>query len=93
VCFSMTRSGIGAAFLFLVLIAAPNASAVTAEVARACDTAVAKAFPPRQVGNPAAGSVKGSAKDQREYFNKCIASGGKVDDELSKDNPAKDNRK
>ncbi|MBR0737636.1 hypothetical protein JQ581_11930 [Bradyrhizobium liaoningense] len=57
-----------------------TASAITAEVARACDAAVAKAFPPRQVGNPAAGSAKGSGKDQREYFQKCVANNGKVDD-------------
>ncbi|KJC49523.1 hypothetical protein UP09_07055 [Bradyrhizobium sp. LTSP885] len=57
-----------------------TASALTAEVARACEAAVAKAFPPRQVGNPAAGSAKGSAKDQREYFNKCVTNNGKVDD-------------
>ena len=86
---SMTRSGIGVAFFLLALAPTTNAWAITVEVARACDEAVAKAFPPRQVGNPAAGSVKGSAKDQREYFNKCVANGGKVDDEPAKDNPAK----
>ncbi|MBR0715868.1 hypothetical protein JQ632_18140 [Bradyrhizobium liaoningense] len=62
-------------------MAAPaTASAITAEVARACDAAVAKAFPPRQIGNPAAGSTKGTAKDQRAYFSKCVANNGKVDD-------------
>lgn len=64
----------------LTLGAPEAASAITAEVARACDAAVAKAFPPRQVGNPAAGSAKGSGKDQREYFQKCVANNGKVDD-------------
>jgi len=64
----------------LTLAAPEAASAITAEVARACDAAVAKAFPPRQVGNPAAGSAKGSGKDQREYFQKCVANNGKVDD-------------
>ncbi|AMA61528.1 hypothetical protein BCCGELA001_28220 [Bradyrhizobium sp. CCGE-LA001] len=62
-------------------MAAPaTASAITAEVARACDAAVAKAFPPRQIGNPAAGSAKGTGKEQREYFQKCVANNGKVDD-------------
>ncbi|TFV73741.1 hypothetical protein E4K64_21045 [Bradyrhizobium frederickii] len=75
-------------------MAAPaTASAITVEVARACDAAVAKAFPPKQIGNPAAGSTKGTAKDQREYFQKCVANNGKVDDappEASKDSkPAK----
>ncbi len=55
-------------------------SAITAEVARACEAASAKAFPPRQIGNPAAGSSKGTAKDRLDYFNKCVANNGKVDD-------------
>ncbi|GMO97930.1 hypothetical protein [Bradyrhizobium sp. TM239] len=72
----------------LALAAPATALAITAEVARACDAAVAKAFPPKQVGNPAAGSLKGTAKDKREYFQKCVANNGKVDDapaEASKD--------
>ncbi|MCA6125499.1 hypothetical protein J6500_26910 [Bradyrhizobium sp. WSM 1704] len=55
------------------------AHAVTAEVARACNAQVAKAFPPRQVGNPAAGSAKGNAKAQREFFAQCVARDGKMD--------------
>ncbi|WP_257195719.1 MULTISPECIES: hypothetical protein [unclassified Bradyrhizobium] len=54
---------------------------------------MAKAYPPRQIGNPAAGSLKGTAKDKREYYQKCVANNGKVDDapaETSKDSkPAK----
>ncbi|WP_407117210.1 hypothetical protein [Bradyrhizobium sp. LMG 9283] len=77
----------------LTLAAPATASAITAEVARACDAAMAKAFPPRQIGNPAAGSTKGTAKDKREYFQKCVANNGKVDDmpgDAPKDNkPAK----
>ncbi|MGF6309511.1 hypothetical protein ABIB82_003891 [Bradyrhizobium sp. i1.8.4] len=56
------------------------AHAIDAQVARACDALVAKAFPPRQPGNPASGSPRGGAKDQRDYFNKCVANGGKMDD-------------
>ncbi|WP_312015529.1 hypothetical protein [Bradyrhizobium manausense] len=67
--------------LVLILAAPATASAITAEVARACDAAVAKAYPPRQIGNPAAGSTKGTAKDKRDYFNKCVANNGKVDDQ------------
>lgn len=63
-----------------VLALSQSASAITAEVARTCNAAVAKAFPSRQPGNPAAGSSKGTAKDQRDYFDKCVANGGKVDD-------------
>jgi hypothetical protein len=36
-----------------------NASAVTAEVAKKCSALTAKAFPPRVIGNPAAGSAVG----------------------------------
>jgi hypothetical protein len=56
-------------------------SAIAVEVARACETAAAKAFPPRQIGNPAAGSSKGTAKERLEYFRKCVANNGKPDDE------------
>lgn len=57
-----------------------SGSAVTTEVARACETAAAKAFPPRQIGNPAAGTSKGTAKERRDFFNRCAANNGKVDD-------------
>jgi hypothetical protein len=56
-----------------------NASAITVEVAKKCNTLTAKAFPPREVGNPAAGSAKGTGQSQREYFSKCVASGGNMD--------------
>jgi hypothetical protein len=62
-----------------------GASAITVEVAKACNVLTDKAFPPRQAGNPAAGSAKGTAQDQRAYFNKCVANGGKVDDSGAKD--------
>ena len=56
-------------------------SAITVELAKKCSALTAKAFPPRQVGNPAAGSVKGAAKDQRDYYNQCVANGGNTDDQ------------
>lgn len=61
------------------------ASAITAELAKKCEVLMAKAYPPRQAGNPAAGSAKGTAQDQRAYFNKCVASSGKMDDSDSKE--------
>jgi hypothetical protein len=68
----------------LVLIAVgpipTGASAITAELAKKCELLMAKAYPPRQAGNPAAGSTKGTAQDQRAYFNKCVANDGKMDD-------------
>jgi hypothetical protein len=58
-----------------------RASAITAELARKCSALTAKQFPPREPGNPAAGSAKGSGRDQRAYFDKCVVNGGKVDGE------------
>jgi hypothetical protein len=66
--------------LVLVVADIGGAHALTAEVARSCEAAAAKAFPPRQIGNPAAGIGKGTAKERRDYFNKCVANNGKVDD-------------
>lgn len=66
--------------VYFMFVAAPNrASAVTAEVAKACRALTAKEFPPREVGNPASGSTKGSGPVQTAYFNKCVANGGKMD--------------
>jgi len=53
-----------------------GAFAITAEVAKKCEALVAKAFPPREPGNPAAGSAKGSGRDQQVYFKKCVANDG-----------------
>ncbi len=76
---------IGSALVALVCIAvAPNASAVTAEVAKKCNALTAKAYPPRVIGNPAAGSAKGTGQSERDYFNKCVANGGNMDDPSSK---------
>jgi hypothetical protein len=77
---------VGLITAFVVLcVCNTQAHAISVEVARTCDALVAKTFPPRQISNPAAGSAKGSGKDQREYFNKCVANGGKMDAEPAKD--------
>jgi hypothetical protein len=55
-------------------------SAVTVELARKCSALMAKAYPPRQAGNPAAGSAKGNGTEARAYYQKCVANNGKVDD-------------
>jgi hypothetical protein len=65
------------------LVAGPmtgGASAVTVEVAKKCDFLTAKAFPSREPTNPAAGIAKGTVKAAREYFSKCVANGGNMDD-------------
>jgi len=61
-----------------------SASAITVELAKKCEALTAKAFPPREVGNPAAGSAKGTAQDKQNYYNKCVANGGNVDDQNPK---------
>ncbi len=58
-----------------------SASAVTVELARKCSALMAKAYPPRQPGNPAAGSAKGNGAEARTYYQKCLANNGKVDDD------------
>lgn len=62
-----------------VPIIAPGALAVTAEVAKKCQTLSAKAFPPRVPGNPAAGLMNGTGRDASEYFRKCVENGGNVE--------------
>jgi hypothetical protein len=73
------------AFIGIAIGSIPDrASAITAELAKKCNVLTAKQFPPREIGNPAAGSAKGSGRSQHEYFNKCVANGGKVDDNTAK---------
>ncbi|KJC36560.1 hypothetical protein UP06_32750 [Bradyrhizobium sp. LTSP857] len=56
-----------------------HASAITAELARKCSALTTKQFPPREPGNPAAGSAKGAGRAQHGYFDKCVANNGNVD--------------
>jgi hypothetical protein len=77
---------ISAALLFVTAASMTSgALAITAELAKKCEALTAKAFPPRVIGNPAAGSAKGSGKDAQAYFSKCVKNGGKVDDGGSKE--------
>jgi hypothetical protein len=77
----VNQKQLGATLLFVLAeLTATGASAITAEVAKKCESLTSKAFPPRQIGNPAAGSAKGTARDQRAYSSKCIAAAGKMDD-------------
>jgi phage tail sheath protein FI len=76
-----TRKFVSAAVFFVAVgPMATAASAITVEVAKACEVLTAKAFPPRQLGNPASGSAKGTSQSERAYYNKCVAGGGKVND-------------
>jgi hypothetical protein len=62
-----------------------SVSAVTVEVAKKCDALVAQAYPPREPGNPAAGSANGTAQAARDYFRICVEHGGKMADPTRKE--------
>ena len=62
---------------FVLFAPTSEAFAITVEVAKKCNAALATAFPPRVVGNPAAGSAKGSGPEQQAYYQKCVANGGR----------------
>jgi hypothetical protein len=70
--------------LVLVGLMDHSAAAETVEIAKKCNALTAKAFPPRVPGNPAAGSAKGSGQAQREFYKKCVANGGKMNDDADK---------
>jgi hypothetical protein len=71
-----------AGLMCVVVASTPHGAwAVTVEVAKKCSALTAKAFPPRVIGNPGAGSAKGSGRAEQAYFIKCLASGGKIDEE------------
>jgi len=81
-----TNLKIGGALVALGCVAvAPGASAISVEVAKKCNALTAKAFPPRVPGNPAAGRRNGTGQTEREYFNKCVANGGNMDDDSRKE--------
>jgi hypothetical protein len=73
-------SALRAAMCIMLVLGTTNAHAVTVEVAKKCNALLAKKFPPRIVGNPAAGSAQGTGAVQREFFKKCLESDGKIKD-------------
>ena len=79
---------LGSSLVGLVCIAVGcmngGALAVTAEVAKKRAALADKAYPPRVPGNPAAGLAEGTAQSKRDYFNKCVANGGNMDDQVPK---------
>jgi hypothetical protein len=79
----------GGALVALVCIAVGattlNASAETVEVAKKCAALMQKAFPPREAGNPAAGSTKGTGQAEQDFYKKCVANNGNVDEDAPKD--------
>jgi hypothetical protein len=57
---------------------ANNASAISVELAKKCNALTAEAYPPRVIGNPAAGSIKGTGPEIRAYYNKCVLNSGEM---------------
>jgi hypothetical protein len=86
IMFTTSKLALGALItLYMAIAMQPrSAQAVTAEVAKKCDALLARQFPPREPGNPAAGSSKGSSEAQRDYFKKCIENGGNMDSATDK---------
>ena len=81
--FSNVRSvSVGVALIYFAVGGmTSSASAVTLELAKKCSALMAKAYPPREPGNPAAGSAKGNGGAAQTYYQKCLTSNGKVDDD------------
>ena len=78
---SLKSMGVFAGLVFItIVLMTDSAGAVSVEVAKKCDALTAKAFPPRVIGNLAAGSAKGTGADERAYYKKCVANGGKMPD-------------
>ena len=53
-----------------------SAGAVTADLAKKCRAMMTKAYPPA-----VAGSKQGTAREQRDYFQKCLANNGQMENQ------------
>jgi hypothetical protein len=82
-----SKAAIAVAVLFATRLVPAAAVAITAEVAKKCDALVAREFPLREPGNPAAGSAKGTAQSERDFFNQCVANGGTMNGAADKNAP------
>jgi hypothetical protein len=72
-------SALAALLCIIVGSMTDSAAAVTASIAKKCNALTARAFPPREIGNPAAGSAKGTGQAELAYNRKCVANGGNID--------------
>ncbi len=63
--------------LMAYLTTAQPVSAITVELAKKCRAMAIKAHPPKMAGTKAAAGVE---KAERDYFNACVAKGGKIED-------------
>jgi hypothetical protein len=84
------QSGSALAALVCVAVASMTGSAwaVTAEVAKNCAIQGEKRFPPLVLGNPAAGSAKGTGQGKLNWLIKCRANGGHMNDDAPPASPA-----
>jgi hypothetical protein len=79
-----TKLAYGTALILICLAhvsTTQNATAIALELARKCGGLADKAFPLRVPGNPAAGRERGTAKEARDYFNRCVANGGNIEEQ------------
>jgi len=72
--------GVVVGLAFSTVAMTNSVGAISASVAKDCSALTAKAFPPRVIGNPAAGSAKGTGADRQAFYKKCVENGGKVPD-------------
>jgi hypothetical protein len=82
--FRNLTDGAVAFFLATTILVPTDAEAISVEVAKKCNLLLAKQFPPREPGNPAAGSAKGNGQAARDYFKKCTDNGGNMDNAADK---------
>jgi hypothetical protein len=72
-------AGGAVALLATTTLVPTGAGAISVDVAKKCNALLAKQFPPREPGNPAAGSAKGNGQAGRDFFKKCTDNGGDMD--------------
>ena len=58
----------------VMIASAASAETLTVELAKQCRALMVKAYPPLPAGSP-----RGNAVQEREYFRSCVAQGGKTD--------------
>jgi len=68
------RRLIGASAVLALALLPTVASSITAELAKKCRTMAISAYP-----TMLAGSRKGSAENQREFFQRCVAQNGDIE--------------
>ena len=69
---------VGIFVVFAVALTADGAGAYSLELAKKCRALTEEAYPLRVLGNPAAGSEKGTGAEMRSYYRSCVDDGGEV---------------